>query len=204
MITVYIGDTDSLKLENGFDKSIIDNYNTNVIKKLQKVSKDLDIPFYKFSPKDKDGIEHTLGLFENDGNYAEFITQGAKKYAYKKWIKNEKLKKGMNIVKKGKDKSLVLEITVSGVPKSGAKALKKLEDFKDNLVFDFKDTNKYIIYYNDDEREFELEDYTGIKTKVDEKYGCCLLPTTYTLGKSLEYVELLSELSSARAIYGGD
>lgn len=62
-------DTDSLKIEKGFDMSVIENYNKKVIEKLKKVSKELDIPFERFSPKDKDGIEHTLGLFENDGNY---------------------------------------------------------------------------------------------------------------------------------------
>jgi hypothetical protein len=64
-----------------------------------------------------------LGGFECEtekGNlytYEEFITQGAKKYAYTKYVKNDKIKKDANIIKKGKEKSLVLEITVAGVPK---------------------------------------------------------------------------------------
>ena len=36
----YIGDTDSLKLKEGYDKQVIDNYNKQVIEKLQKVSSD--------------------------------------------------------------------------------------------------------------------------------------------------------------------
>lgn len=63
---VVYGDTDSLKLKEGFDKNIIDEYNKNVINKLKKVSNDLNIPFEKFSPKDIKGESHTIGLFEFD------------------------------------------------------------------------------------------------------------------------------------------
>lgn len=134
-----------------------------------------------------------------------FITQGAKKYAYTKWVKNEKIKKEeMNIIKRGKEKSLVLCITVSGVPKCGAKCLKRLEDFKDDLIFDFKTTGKYSIMYNDNQDTFKLTDYNGVSCEVTDKYGCCLLPTSYTLGKSDDYIELLSDTSSCRAIYGGE
>lgn len=110
----------------------------------------------------------------------------------------------MNIIKREEDKSLILEITVSGVPKSGSKCINDLKDFKDNLIFDFETTNKYVIMYNDNQDKFKLTDYNGVEFEVTDKYGCCLLPTTYTLGKSEEYIELLSELSSKRAIYGGE
>lgn len=50
-------------------------------------------------------------------------------------------------------------------------------------------------------REFEVTDYKGNKQKINEKYGCILIPTTYELGKSEEYAELLSDYSSARAKY---
>ena len=110
-------DTDSLKLEKGFDISVIENYNKSVIEKIKKVCSDLDLPIEKFKPKDKKGKEHCLGLFENetkDGceyTYDAFITQGAKKYAY---IDSE-------------DKQI--HITVSGVPKSRSKRFKKIRRF---------------------------------------------------------------------------
>ena len=179
---VIYADTDSLKLENGFDKNIILDYNKNVIKKIEKVSKELNIDLYKFSPKDKKGINHTIGLFEEDSKYQEFITQGAKKYAYKNY-----------------DNSI--HITVSGVPKSGAKALKKLEDFKDNFVFEHKYTNKNLIIYNDEMKEIKIKDYNNIEYVSNEKYGCCIIPTSYELNKSFEYAELISDESSNRAIY---
>ena len=50
-------------------------------------------------------------------------------------------------------------------------------------------------------KSFMLTDYHGKKRIVSEKYGCCLLPTTYTLGKSQEYADLLSDEYSKRAVF---
>lgn len=98
---------------------MIDEYNNFVENKIKYVSKVLEIDEEKFSPKDTFGVKHTLGVFDEDGHYEEFITQGAKKYAFTKYNKNDKINNETdNIIKKGKEKSLVLNITVSGVPKS--------------------------------------------------------------------------------------
>lgn len=118
-------DTDSMKLKEGYDKSIIEDYNNFVVKKLQHVSKLLDIPFEKFAPKDSKGEKHILGVFDNDGKYDEFITQGAKKYAYTKWIDKEKIKEDTNVQEIKGNKAKVLEITVAGVPKSRCIRFKK-------------------------------------------------------------------------------
>lgn len=115
------------------------------------------------------------------GKYLKFITQGAKKYAY---IDSD-------------DKQI--HITVSGVPKKGSNGLKRLEDFKDDFVFRFEDTGKLMMMYNDNQQEFYLKDYQGNIEKVNSKFGCALIPTTYELGKSQEYMELISNESSTRA-----
>lgn len=49
--------------------------------------------------------------------------------------------------------------------------------------------------------EFELIDYKNKKYTVNEKYGCVLIPTTYELGKSEEYANLISDESSKRSIF---
>lgn len=180
-------DTDSCKLVDGYDKSVFEKYNESVVEKIKFVSKHLEIPFEKYAPKDKKGVPHLLGVFESETEgdskytYSKFITQGAKKYAVEQ---NGKIK-----------------ITIAGVPKSGAKALKSLDDFRDNLVFKYEDTNKNILMYVDAQDSFELTDYLGKKAIVNDKSGCCLLPTTYVLGKSEEYANLISDDSSHRAIY---
>ena len=194
-------DTDSMKLKEGYDKKVIENYNKFVVKKLQYVSKLMEIPYEKFSPKDSKGEKHILGVFDNDGKYDEFITQGAKKYAYTKWIDKEKIKEDTNVQEiKGK-KAKVLEITVAGVPKSGALGLKNLSEFKDNFVFDFKYTNKNLLMYCENQENCNIIDYQGNEYTVKDKSGCCIVPTTYVLGKALDYADLISDNSSKRSKY---
>lgn len=122
---VIYSDTDSLKLKQGYNKKIIDEYNKKVIEKIKNASEILEIPIEHFAPKDSEGISHMLGVFENDGEYAEFITQGAKKYAYTKWIDNKKVKENANIQEVKGNKTKVLEITVAGVPKERSNSAKK-------------------------------------------------------------------------------
>ena len=176
-------DTDSIKLKQGYSKNIIEKYNKEVEQKIIKASQDLNIPIEKFAPKDIKGKSHMLGLFTEETGYTQFITQGAKKYAY---ISKDDYK---------------IHITVSGVPKKGAKALKNLNDFKDNFVFSFNDTDKNLLIYNDDMQDFEITDYKGKKYTVKEKYGCVLIPTTYELGKSQDYANLITDNYSNVAVF---
>ena len=182
---VLYADTDSIKLKQGYDINIINKYNDSVRERIKFVANILHIDESRYAPVDIHGVSHMLGVFESETKkghtytYDEFITQGAKKYAYKL---DDKIK-----------------ITVAGVPKSGASALKRLEDFKDDLVFDFKDTNKNLLFYTDNQPKFEFTDYLGFKYIVNDKSGCCLLPTTYVLSKSLDYVNLINDNSSKRA-----
>lgn len=194
-------DTDSMKLKEGYNKKVIEDYNKFVINKLKYVSKLLNIPYEKFSPKDSKGEKHILGVFDNDGKYDEFITQGAKKYAYTKWIDKEKIKEDTNVQEIKGNKAKVLEITVAGVPKSGALGLKNLSEFKDNFVFDFKYTNKNLLMYCENQENCNIIDYQGNEYTVKDKTGCCIVPTTYVLGKALDYADLISDNSSKRAKY---
>lgn len=189
---VLYADTDSLKLKRGYDKTIFEKYNKSVEDKIKFVSRVLNIPFDKFAPEDIYGERHLLGVFEFEGNYQEFITQGAKKYAVR--IKEKNKKTGLEESK--------IKITVAGVPKEkGAKALKTLNDFRDNFVFSYEETGKNLLFYVDKQDPFILVDYKGKESIVKDKSGCSLIPTTYVLGKALDYASLVNDNSSKRAIY---
>ena len=184
-------DTDSIKLVSGYDKNIIKSYNDRVVEKLKKVSLDLNIPFSKFAPEDIKGHKHCLGLFEKEETskvdtsytYKEFITEGAKKYAYRTMDGD-------------------IKITVSGVPKCGAVALKgDLHNFTDNLLFRHEDTGKNMLMYNDTQDDFYITDFQGNTEKISQRSGACIVPATYELNKSIEYADFLDENSEARAIY---
>ena len=197
-------DTDSIKLKEGYDKSVIEDYNNNVRKRIEYVSKTLDIDINRYAPYDVKGVSHMLGLFDKDAHYEKFITQGAKKYAYEYLKEESKIKKDDNVIEIKDGVARVIGITVSGVPKRGAKALKHLSEFKDDFVFDYKDTNKNLLIYCEDMKEFNLIDYKGESCLVKDKTGCCVLPTTYILGKALEYANLITDESSKRAVYKED
>ena len=144
-----------------------------------------------------------FGLFEFDGFYEEFITQGAKKYAYITKIPIEKAKKkgNYNILRTKDGMAYCLGITVSGVPKSGAKCLNSLKNFKDNLVFTHKYTNKNILFYNENQIPIEITDYQKTKYVSCEKIGACIVPTTYELSKAEDYATLVCDESAPRAKY---
>ena len=178
-------DTDSCKVVPGYDKSIFEKYNQSVEDKIRKVSIERNIPFERFAPQDIKGNSHLLGVFEcetgkgRDVTYDKFITQGAKKYAYE--IDGE------------------VHVTVSGVPKSGgAKCLTSLDEFRDDLVFDFEHTNKLTLAYNDNQIPVEMTDYLGNKYHITDRSGICMLPTTYRLGKAEDYADLIDN-STERA-----
>ena len=80
------------------------------------------------------GREYWLGICELDGQYKEFISVGAKRYAVR--MLND-----------------VLKITVAGVPKSGVLCLKNdIRNFRAGLVFDGETTGKmqHTYFYEDD------------------------------------------------------
>lgn len=179
-------DTDSCKVCQGYDRSVFDNYNKSVVAKIKQVCKERNIDFDRYAPADIKGNKHLLGVFECETGkgrsvtYDQFITQGAKKYAYT--VDGE------------------IHVTVSGVPKSGgAKCLKSLDEFRDDLVFDFEHTNKLTLAYNDDQMPVTITDYLGNDYHVTDKSGICMIPTTYKLGKSLDYAELITDESTERA-----
>ena len=172
-------DTDSCKLVSGYDKKVFEDYNKQVSDRINFVCKVLKLDVNKYAPSDIKGNKHMMGLFEKECNYEKFITQGAKKYAY---------------IIDGK-----IHITVAGVPKSGAKALKTLDDFRDDFVFNYKDTNKNLVMYTEEQSPVEVIDYLGLKYLITDRSGCCILPNTYKLSKSLDYTNLISDESSKRA-----
>lgn len=74
-------------------------------------------------------------------------------------------------------------------------------EFKDDLVFEYKNTGKNYMCYVDNQNEIEMYDYLGNVDIITDKTAICLFPCNYTLGKSLEYCNLLTDASSKRAVF---
>lgn len=127
--------------------------------------------------KDANGKPHFMGCYEIEHDMSEFITWGAKKYAYRE------------------DPGGPLKITVAGVnKKKGAEELEKaggLAAFKPGFVF--REAGGLEAVYNDQPfGEIEVE---GHKLYIGP--NLCLKPSTYTLGLSGDYARLLQGLEFA-------
>lgn len=164
-------DTDSVKYYGDFDY-IFEDYNKSIYKKYEEVCKRFSqLNVEMFTPKDKHGVEHPLGIFDYEGEYDSFITLGAKKYC---------------VEKDGK-----IEITVSGVKKKeGSKALKSIKDFKKGFMWGYKNGGSLTHFYCDDQTHATFIDCDGNEYTNKFDYGIILQPTTYTLGVTDEYLAL--------------
>lgn len=119
--------------------------------------------------RDRKGISHYMGVYEDDGEYKRFITLGAKKYAY--------------------EDDEGLHITVSGVGKKrGAAELERaggLEAFTPGFVF--HNTGKTESVYNDENGKIIKVD--GHLVKLTR--NVVIRDADYTLQISGDYAELL-------------
>lgn len=161
---VYI-DTDSVKFVGSHD-DVFEQINQDMIDWCTKN----DIINYVNVGNHK----YFLGLYDKEKGYSEFITLGAKKYAF-----NQNGKIG---------------ITVSGLnKKSGAQELERkggLFNFK--IGTEFFDSGRKTVYYNDDNKHF----ITVQGCKIENASNIALVDTTYTLGMTDVMLSILSGLES--------
>ena len=118
--------------------------------------------------------KYFLGLYDREKGYDDFVTLGAKKYAFKQ---NNKI-----------------GITVAGLNKiSGAKELKEkggLSRFK--IGTEFINSGRKTVYYNDDKKHF----ITVQGCKIENASNIALVDTTYTLGMTDVMFSILNGLES--------
>ena len=177
-------DTDSIKFLGDYEE-YFEEYNRNMDLKYQAVIDEFpdDLTMEMFKPKDRFGVEHPIGYYEDDGVYQTYKTLGAKKYAYED--------------EKG------LHITVSGVSKDGAEAMKGIEDFRKGFKWGYAASGKLIHYYNDEQPDITFEDVDGNIYTSHYRHTVVLQPTSYTLGTTEVYdylLELLMKIEEGRAI----
>lgn len=184
-------DTDSVKCKN-YEKYLdyFDAEDEIMDKKLRAMCDFYDIDFERTRPRRENGkgAPAPLGHWEHEGIYDEFITLGAKKYAYK----NLREPDGVSIKKKNEG----IHITVSGVPKKeGAELLKDLSDFHKGFVFDREKCGRKLLTY--------LDGCNPLVTlpdgyKVHHKYAINMRNNSYTLGISSDLEVLIHELNEQK------
>ena len=160
-------DTDSVKVIGKID-----------IEKLNTKLKNAAINCKAYAD-DMKGVRHYIGLFEPDGYYDRFITQGAKRYAYET---------------NGK-----MGITVAGVSKKinektgktfAVEELKTLERFRVGMVW-YK-AGGSISVYNDKDDFIYTDPASGNSVRITKNVA--IVPSTYIMKHSKDYASLLDEI----------
>jgi hypothetical protein len=128
---------------------------------------------------DMKGNRHYIGLFESDGHYDRFITQGAKRYAYES-------DGHMGITVAGVSTKINEETGIS----FAVEELKSLERFKVGMKW--KKAGGTISVYNDND-DFEYTDpKTGNVVQITKNVA--IVPSTYVMTYSKDYRLLLDEI----------
>lgn len=128
---------------------------------------------------DMNGKRHYIGLFESDGHYDRFITQGAKRYAY--------------------ETDGHMGITVAGVSKKinektgisfAVEELKTLDRFRVGMVW--RKAGGTISVYNDNDDIMYTDPATGNQIRI--RKNVAIVPSTYVMSYSKDYRLLLDEI----------
>lgn len=156
----------TLYCDTDSDKCIVADYNK--IEELnQKIMNEVEDRGYVYTSKE--GNKYYIGVFEDETSgvpYKRFSTLGAKKYCY--------------------EDEFGLHTTIAGVnKKKGAKELKSIENFK--IGFTFYDAGGLTLTYIDEDiHEIEVNG-----CKMTSAANICMEDSTYTIGITNEYAELL-------------
>lgn len=165
--TIYC-DTDSVKYIGDHDKEF-ESYN----ERLNRECLEKGVINYA----EVNGERFYMGIFDKERGYEEFITLGAKKYAF---------------IQRNKEGELKLGITVSGLSKKkGAEELEKkggLRRFQRNEVF--YNSGRTIAQYN----SAEVHDITVDGCTFSTASNLAIVDTTYTLGISDTMLDIIERL----------
>ena len=177
------GDTDSCKFLGDHAGEVLAE-NDNIIKRLKDAG---------YDSVTVNGKTSTLGIWEHDADYSAFLTYGAKKYAYR-YANSE--------VNKPKKRNK-LEVTVAGLSKKlGSAYLEKCGglaafkagtydesgDYLHGVVFDELNSGRLKAIYNDTVQH-KIINVDGHRCELTSNVA--LLPTTYELGITREYADIL-------------
>ena len=129
---------------------------------------------------DMNGERHYIGVFESDGHYQKFITQGAKRYAY--------------IDDRGK-----MGVTVAGVSKAineetgktfAVEELKDLKRFKPGMKW-VKAGGTQAVYNDADDFDYTDQESGNV---VHISKNVSIIPSTYIMTHSRDYALLLRDI----------
>lgn len=186
-------DTDSIKLLN-YEKHLpyIEKYNEVIIKKMELMCDYYKLDVNDLKPKNIQGIEKPIGVWDYEGTSEKFKTLGAKRYLT---LTDNKL-----------------ELTVAGLSKKngleymieqcGGNYHKVFDYFNDELYIPAERTGKMTHTYIDDSITFIATDYLGNSTEVTTHSGVHLESVDFTLSLSKQYANFIKQVMNGYLYVG--
>ena len=186
-------DTDSIKLLN-YEKHLpyIEKYNEVTIKKMELMCDYYKLDVNDLKPKNIQGIEKPIGVWDFEGTSEKFKTLGAKRYLT---LTDNKL-----------------ELTVAGLSKKngleymieqcGGNYHKVFDYFNDELYIPAERTGKMTHTYIDESITFIATDYLGNSTEVTTQSGVHLESVDFTLSLSKQYANFIKQVMSGYLYVG--
>ena len=139
---------------------------------------------------DMNGKRHYIGVFEPDGHYKQFITQGAKRYAYIK----DNGRMGVTVAGVATAIDEETEWTDSDGekynPSFAVEELKSLERFKPGVKWEKAGGTQAV--YNDADNIIYADPETGKEVHITKNVA--IIPTTYVMTHSRDYALLLRDI----------
>lgn len=170
-------DTDSIKFLNmDAHKAYIEDYNRNIIKKCTECLEHWGFDPAMLAPKNQKGVEKQIGIWDYEGKYDHFKTNGCKRYLTE--IGGE------------------FDLTCAGLPenrgvdeltRNGTKVEDVFARFNDDFKVDAENSDKLAHFYNDDPFEIDVVDYLGNHGKISCNSCCVLFPVAFSVNGNEEY-----------------
>ena len=170
-------DTDSIKFLNlEKHKSYIEDYNSSIIRKCTKCLEHWDLDPAMLAPKNQKGVEKQIGIWDYEGKYDHFKTNGCKRYLTE--INGE------------------FDLTCAGLPenkgvaeltRNGTNVDDVFARFNDDFKVDAENSDKLAHFYNDDPFEIDVVDYLGNHGRISCNSCCVLFPVAFSVNGNEEY-----------------
>ena len=177
-------DTDSVKITNAeTHKKYFTTYNKEITSKLETALKYHKLSTSLLRPKNKEGKEKPLGIWDFDGYYLRFKAIRAKSYMYLSAKDND-----YHMTVAGLNKKVAMEYLKSkGDP---------LKQFKTGMKIPAEHTGKLTHTYIDEPFTLQITDYQGVTTVVHERSCIHLEPTEFHLSLAKAYSDFLKGMRS--------
>ena len=170
-------DTDSIKFLNmEKHKAYIEDYNSSIIKKCTECLEHWDLDPAMLAPKNRKGEVKQIGIWDYEGKYDHFKTNGCKRYLTEIGGEFDLTCAGL-----GEDKGIA-ELTRNGTNVDDVFAR-----FNDDFKVDAENSGKLAHFYNDDPFEIEVVDYLGKRGKISCNSCCVLFPVAFSVNGNEEY-----------------